>query len=237
LQQDKKDWLTNIPRLAVVGVSDWITNEARESILKSTNIISKVYNWIDVEVFKPIDTKLLRCEMHLNDKFMILGVASEWSNAKGLDKFIEIANILKDNAVVVLVGNISVKDTVLPQNMVNIPETHDVNKLVEYYSMANVLLNLSMEESFGKVSAESLACGTPVITINSTANSEIVGSDCGYVIKTSKTNDILKAIELVRDNGKEYYTDNCIQYAKSNFLLDERVNDYLNIYKQILGLN
>lgn len=41
---------------------------------------------------------------------------------------------------------------------------------------------LSEEETFGKVTAEALACGTPVITNNKTANPELVDATCGITL-------------------------------------------------------
>ena len=49
--------------------------------------------------------------------------------------------------------------------------------------MADVLLNLSMEEACGRVTIEALACGTPVIAMNSTSNPEQIGESCGYVVE------------------------------------------------------
>ena len=44
MYNDKKEWFGKIPRLAVVGVSDWITNEARVSLLSSAKVITRIYN-------------------------------------------------------------------------------------------------------------------------------------------------------------------------------------------------
>ena len=83
---DKKEWFGSIPRLAVVGVSDWITNEAKDSLLSTGNIITRIYNWIDLDIFKPVGTTSLRKKLNLENKYIILGVSSGWSKAKGLDK-------------------------------------------------------------------------------------------------------------------------------------------------------
>ena len=51
--KEKREGFNSIPRLAVVGVSDWITNEAKKSLLKNAKIIKRIYNWIDTETFYP----------------------------------------------------------------------------------------------------------------------------------------------------------------------------------------
>ncbi|MDD5457681.1 MAG: glycosyltransferase [Candidatus Margulisbacteria bacterium] len=234
MYHDKKAWFKKIPRLAVVGVSDWVTNEARKSFLSSAKIITRIYNWIDLKIFKPVGTDELRRKLGLENHFVILGVASIWSSAKGLDKFIELADSIPAHMRIVLVG--SIKGHVrLHQNIIHIQETHNVNELVQYYSMADVFVNFSPEETFGKVTAEALACCTPAIVINSTANPELIGKGCGYVVEANDINAVFDAISQVYRNGKEYYTGNCIAFAKENFNMENRIKDYFRLYHEISG--
>lgn len=234
MHNNKKKWFSNIPRLGVIGVSEWITNEARKSLLSEAKVITRIYNWLDLEVFKPVNTEDIRNKLDLGDKFVILGVASGWSNAKGLDKFIELSKIISDDMVIILVGKIN-KSINLPQNIISINETHNVNELVKYYSTADVFLNLSLEETFGKVTAEALACGTPAIVFNSTANPELVGENCGYIVEKLDGIEVLRYIREIQVNGKLYYKENCIKYAKENFSKNDRIRDYESIYKILLG--
>lgn len=231
--KDKKELFNKIPRLAVVGVSDWITNEAEDSLLKSANILTRIYNWIDLEVFKPRKNNTKRNKLQLNDKFIILGVASGWSNSKGLDKFIELSKIINNDMKIVLIGNVD-EEYELPNTIFHMKETHNVTELVDYYSAADVLLNLSPEETFGKVTAESLACGTPTITLNSTANPELIGERCGYVVEND-INEVHDKIVKVKNNGKSFYSKSCINFAKSKFKKEDRINDYINLYKLLIS--
>lgn len=139
--------------------------------------------------------------MNLTNNFIILGVASGWSNDKGLDKFIEISQHVESNVRIVLVGKTD-NSLIFPENIISIPETDKIQELVEYYSMADVLLNLSLEETFGKVVAEALSCGTPVISIDSTANAELVGFGCGYVLDEWSITGVLEKINLIKRNEK-----------------------------------
>jgi glycosyltransferase involved in cell wall biosynthesis len=231
--QDKKHLFSNIQRLAVVGVSDWITNEARESFLAYPAIITRIYNWVDLEIFRPIDSDILRQKHDVKDKFIILGVASGWSNDKGLNKFIELADIIPDDMIIVLVGNID-SNIPLPSNVIHIEETGSVNELAGYYSLADVLANFSMEETFGKVSAEALACGTPVITYRSTANPELVGDGCGYVLDNNDIRDINKTLSMISQNGKQHYSGKCVAFAQANFNKRDRIEDYRTLYTELI---
>jgi len=230
---DKEVLFGKIPRLAVVGVSKWITNEAKKSILKDSKIIETIYNWIDLGLFKPVDSETTRIKLNLEGKYIILGVASNWSESKGLNLFIELSKIISENDVILLVGNVS-KKIQLNHNIVNIKELNDAKELVKMYSMSDVFVNLSKEESFGKVTAEALACGLPIITNNYTANPELVSEDCGIVLEEIKADEILEAIMVIKSHGKEFYSKNCIARAKRMFNYQDRAQDYLNLYERLI---
>lgn len=226
---DKKEWYESISNLAVVGVSNWITEEAKKSILKSANTIRKIYNWVDLDVFRPKTEKIEKFE----DKFVILGVASIWNEKKGLDTFIELSSYLKDDEIVILIGELPQID--LPRNILHIATINDIHELALFYSSSDVFLQLSMEESFGKVVAESLSCGTPVITINSTANKELVPEKCGIVIDEPDLDTIYDAITYIKNKKKNTYSEHCRQFAMENFDMNKRIDDYISLYKEILN--
>lgn len=231
--KDKKEGFERIPRLAVVGVSDWLTNEAKQSFLSSAKIIKRIYNWIDLSVFKPVDTETKRKELGLENKFIILGVASGWSNKKGLDVFLELAKQLSEEEIIILVGNLNTD--LLPKNIMHINATNNIQELVEYYSMADIFLQMSLEETFGKVVAEALACGTPVITVDSTANGELVNDNCGVVLEKKNAVQIINAIRQIKGNGKSRYCSVCRKFAKENFNMNDLISEYMDVYKRLLG--
>lgn len=232
LHKDKKMLFNNIPRLAVIGVSDWIVNEAQQSFLSSANHMTRIYNWIDCDIFKPNDSKMLREKYSLTDAFLILGVASNWSENKGLDKFIRLANVLPKETKIVIVGNIPV-DIVLPENIIHIQEIHQTQDLVDWYSAADLFMNLSLEETFGKVTGEALACGTPAIVPNSTANPELIGEGCGYVVEDLSINTLLKTLSIVQKDGKNYYSKQCRDFAEKYFDKKERIEDHIEVYLRV----
>lgn len=232
MYNDKKAYYESVPRLAVVGVSDWITNEAKQSVLKCAKVISRVYNWIDLNTFCPSENALKKkAELGLESKYMILGVASIWSDKKGLSTFLELSKHLAEDEKIVLVGNLNAEN--LPDNIISVPNTDDVKELVDIYSSADVFLQLSLEETFGKVVAEALACGTPIVSVNSTANAELVNDSCGKVVEGNDALEILKAFREIKANGKEFYFENCRKFAQENFSLEKNAQQYVEIYKSI----
>lgn len=236
--RDKKNGWLSIPRLAVIGVSDWITNEAKKSpMFANAKIIQRIYNWIDLDVFCPSDPAAAKEKIGFSGKKIILGVASGWSNKKGLDKFIALAEHLKEDEQIVLVGNMP--QISLPDNVISTPATADVNELVTYYNAADVFLQLSEQETFGKVVAEALACGTPVITNTGTANPELVNSSCGEVLTDLSVGNLSGAVERILAKGKTGYSDSCVQFARKNFGSIENLEAHAKLYRdlQAKGIN
>jgi len=233
LWNEKKALFEAIPRLAVTGVSGWITDEAKKSYLKCAKRIERIYNWIDLDTFAPVPTaQQTRDEMLPAGKKMVLGVASGWSNAKGLDAFLSLAQKLGEEYVICLVGAMP-EGVQLPDNLYHIPSTDSAQKLAELYTMADVFVTLSAEESFGKVSAEALACGTPVVCYDSTANKELVGDGCGEVLASGELEAMERAIRRICLADKEAYTQTCRQFAYANFKKEDRIRDYLLLYERI----
>lgn len=247
LWKDKKKYFAKLDRLAVIGVSEWITNQARCSFLKDAFLIKRIYNGIDLEVFKPLEAKELRKELGIEDKFVILSVASIWGNTKGLKGFLKLADRLKreykrkqtvgveeKECIILLVGNINTRIE-FPDNVRNIPATDSTSSLARLYNVGDVYVSLSREESFGKTVAESLACGTPAIAFSSTALPELLGEGCGHLVTGKGLKGVLKELQTVRSNGKEYYSGHCVSYAREHFSMELCCKEYIDIYESLLS--
>ena len=234
--RDKKRLFGAIPHLAVVGVSDWITNEGRKApIFENAEIFQRIYNWIDFKKFYCRENALaLRKKYGLNAiDFVAVGASIIWDNRKGLDAIIRLAQIMNDIKVI-LIGKLPAGN--LPSNIISIPPTESIDELASFYSMADVFLNFSIQETFGKVAAEALACGTPLIVNNATANPEIPGS-CGEIVDTHDINSVVEAVKRIRINGKAYYSESCVQRAHELFDKGKNIMQYVELFNGMAHKN
>lgn len=225
---DKKRWYNSLNRLAVIGVSNWISDEAKKSILKNASVIETVYNWIDLEVFYPHKSDIKKT-LGIENKRIILGVAISWSYEKGIDDFNTLADMLGDDYKIVLVGRASDN---LNRKILHIERTSDMQMLSDLYAAADVFCNPTRRETFGKVTAEALACGTPAVVYNTTACPELVGDGCGCIESVGDVNAVYKDILKISDNRSDY-TDTCRGFAEKNFDKSKKLNEMIEVYERI----
>lgn len=231
--RDKKRFFQAIPRLGVIGVSNWVLQEAKQSFLQKAKILDFIYNWIDLNVFHPLPAHPLRKDLGLSySDYVVLGVAQGWSQVKGLNQFMEIAHRMPD-VKVVLVGKFPA-DVSVPCNLLSVGEVNIPQKLAEYYYMADVFVNPSVQETFGKVTAEALACGTPVVGSNTTATPELITPQCGFTFSPHDIDDLLEKIALVRNSGKKAYSEQCLCFAEKNFGKEGQIKKYIQCFDRLL---
>ena len=137
-----------------------------------------------------------------DDRKIILGVASVWSNNKGLDDFIELSKYIDDKYCIVLVGLTKKQIKKLPDNIIGIKKTENIEELVNLYSVAHILFNPSREETFSLVTIEAMACGTPVICYNNSAINEFSKYELCKTLDINDDNKFNKIIKVCEESKK-----------------------------------
>ena len=170
--QKKKALFTSVKNMTLVTPSKWLANEVKKSFL-SNYPMNVIANGIDLDVFKPTPSDFKE-KNGLVGKKIILGVASSWSECKGLKDFIELSKILDEKYKIVLVGLSGNQIKELPENVMAISRTNNVKELAEIYTAADIFFNPTYEDNFPTVNLEAQACGTPVITYRTGGSVESV---------------------------------------------------------------
>lgn len=228
----KKKYFASLKNLTIVTVSNWLMQEVKQSFL-SIYPMRVIYNGINLEIFRPTFSDVKR-ECNITNKFLILGVASTWGGGKGLNDFIELSYYLSQDEIIVLIGLDKQQIKSLPNNIYGFERTENVSKLVEWYSAADVYVNFSTEETFGMTTAESLACGTPVLVYNSTACAEIVTSEVGFVVEP---HDVLGAYRIIKQLrfAKNNYENKCRSYACEKLNKNHSYKQYWDLYNKLIS--
>jgi len=232
--EDKKRWFNSVKNMTITPVSNWLAGEVNQSFLAKYPIVP-IYNWIDQTIFKPT-TLNIRKKLGIDEnKFMILGVSAGWSaNDYKLKEFIRLSQLIAEDMQIVLVGGKNKLES-LPDNIIHIPYVSNKTELAAIYTTAGVYVHLSVEDTFGKVIAEAMSCGTPAIVYNSTACPEIIGEGCGYVVEKGDLDGIVRNICTIMANSKVSYTAQCIGHVKDNFDINQNTDKTIELYKSILN--
>lgn len=228
----KKQLFTSPHHLHVATVSYWLKDLVDKSYF-SKYPIHVVYDGIDTECFTHRESTL-REKYYLEGKFVLLSAAANWSKSKGWDDYIKLSSLLPDDCVIMLVGVSDQQKKGLPRNIIAIPRQEEKVKLAEFYSMADILLNLSYQETFGMTTAEAMACGTPGISYNRTACPELLSPETGIVVEAGNMEQILRAIDTIKSNGKSFYSNACRQRVLDYFDFKKVNQQYFDIYSIIL---
>ena len=177
----KRALFTGIPNLTLTVPSHWLESRVKRSFLKDYPV-EVVYNQVDEGIFQPIPGDF-RKKYGLEEKFVVLGVASVWEERKGLKDFLALSKLLDDRFRIVLIGLNPKQLADLPGEILGLPRTDNVGELVHAYSAADVFVCPSTEETFGMTVLEACCCGTKAVVYQDTACEEVAKKFGGIAVK------------------------------------------------------
>ncbi len=229
---DKCKWFTSLKKTTIVPVSNWLATKVRQSFL-SCYPIQVIHNGVDTSTFSYQSVK--KEDFGLQDKFIVLGVASVWDDRKGLADFLKLRNVLPAEYVIILIGLTNKQIKKLPKGILGISRTNSVKELAEYYSLADVYVNLSVEETLGMTTLESQSCGTPVIVYNATACPEAVSQKTGLVVNSHDIKQLVADIQQITQKENTVFSTYCRNWVEENFNNRNTYQKYFRLYQRILG--
>lgn len=227
MYEKKRKWFKNIKKMTLVTPSFWLADEVKKSFLSEfpVNVIS---NGVDLRDFYPRESNFKE-KHNIKNKYVVLGVASVWLKTKGFDTFFELAKLLPSNYQIVLVGKIVDDSNLQMDKILYVDNITSQDELAQVYSSADVFVNPTVQEAFGLVNIEALACGTPVVTYRSGGSPECIDNKCGVIVEKNNINSMKKAIEDVCEK-KLFSHNDCIERAKK-FEINNQFQKYLNLYE------
>ena len=225
--QLKKELITQVKNLHIVTPSQWLADLVKQSFLSAYDV-TVIHNGIDVSVFKPTESDF-RANYGLQDKKVILGVASPWTARKGLQDFIQLADMLDDSMRIVLVGLNKEQIKSLPKSIIGIERTNNAKELAAIYTAADVFFNPTYEDNYPTTNLEALACGTPVVTYQTGGSPESVKEGMGAIVEKGNIGDMYDCFTHMRW-GK--YSNIERDSIDKNALFKE----YIHLYSKTLKL-
>jgi len=221
------------------------------------NKIIWIPNGINIELFKPLpedERKKIKEELGFNkDEFIILYVG-RIMKGKGILKLPEIIEKLinKYNVEKIkffIIGDGNDKEKLIKMlrkrkllDYVKFSDGFimDMNQLVRYYNVGNILIHLNINTKFEgspNVILEAQACGLPVIGFDIPGvQDSIIDGKTGFLIKRKDYEDYVKKIYILYSNKKLYeeMSINARNHIKNNFNIEDIVKKYMEIYRSVI---
>lgn len=230
----KKNLFTSLTDMTIVPVSKWLGDQVQQSFLRE-HAIQVIHNGVDLTKFYPRNTIALRQKMELIGEHILLGVATSWSKRKGLADYLKLAEVLPVNCKIILVGLSKQQIKNLPKNIIGLTRTESIDELAELYSLADIVLNLSYEETFGLTTVEGFACGTPGIVYNCTASPELISPETGLIVEGGDIEQLATAIDEILLKGTASFSIACRNRAELLYDKMNKFKEYIELYHDILN--
>ncbi len=235
MHRDKRARFADFERLHLVAPSAWLADRMRQSMV-ADKPISVVPNGLDTRTFRPRDTGGLRASLGLGKEYIVLSVGSDLlSELKGGRWVLELAARHPEQDVVFVMVGVEQAPRQVPGNVRIVPRVYDQELLAQYYGMADVLLLTSEKETFSMVSAESLACGTPVIGFDSGAPREVAPPGYGAFVPYADLDALASLLQRARRGELPLQSSaECERLARERYSKDAMVDAYASIYQTLI---
>lgn len=229
----KKCLYEKLSYFCTVSVSKWTNDQVKSSFLNKYDNYT-IYNavrYIDVDRF--VDSTVEGIQKMINHKIPIICVAGYWTKRKGLDVIIELANILGDRFVVIVVGKLP-SEYYGDYNRIIQAGFLSLEQLAYLYRIAALHVSASLEETFGMTFIEAAMQGTRSVGFNSSAVGEILDLVQGRKVDDYSAEGLAKEINSLVDDGNFKLSDSETAMIRRMFSEEIMANSYIQLYKEIL---
>lgn len=213
-------------KLSFIGLSMWITNEAKKSKLLANHKIVNLPNPIDCDLFSPPEKPKIRTAK----KKILFGAQNNSEYRKGFHLLREAINLLKSDEIeFCILGSNSIDDR--SNEFTYLGNITNEIDLVKVYSQMDLVVVPSIQENFSNMILESLACGIPVVAFNIGGNCDLIKHKFnGFLAQPFSPKDLRDGIIWSLDNVLELST-NSRNFVLENFEKTKVVQQYLDFYE------
>ena len=209
--RDKENLLSKY-QFFVLAPSRWMRDCAEKSQVLKGKEITYIPNCYDRNIFYPrTDREALRKKYGIpqGKKVILFGAAFNGAGNpdKGFSYLKQALMLLSENDYfLVIFGHAQNKDVEsLKQSYKLAGYIEAESELAELYSLADVYVTPSLQESFGFTVCEAMACGTPVTAFAvGGILDQITHMEDGYLARVKDSHDLAEGIEYCAKNRNEW---------------------------------
>ena len=230
---------------AIITASKASFNEATR-IVKEPEKVHLVPNGVDIKRFNPsLDGSYIRKRMRINDHTKVVFSLRAHEPKYGIEYLIRALPLLKRNDVIFVIGgdgslrpyheqlaiDLGIKDKVIFTGRISQDE------VPYYYAMSDIVVVPSLQEAFGLVVSEALACGKPVIgTKVGGIPDQIIDGYNGFLVNPKDPKEIAEKILWLIEHPDEAKRMgmNGRKIVEKKFNIDKRIEKIISLYEELL---
>ena len=227
----------------VTAVSESLVQQTYD-LLQPKKSIQSVYNFIDERVYFKKDTLALKGQYGIAAEEKVVIHVSNFRKVKRVQDVVKSFHLIEKevpsklllvgdgpeiSVVCNLVRELGLKDKVLFLGK--------QENLEDLYSISDLMLLLSEKESFGLVLLEAMACGVPSVGTRIGGIPEVIeNGKTGFLSDVGDVEDIARnSIKILSDTTiHKTFAENAILRVKENFSSQSIVQQYEDMYKQLI---
>jgi glycosyltransferase involved in cell wall biosynthesis len=244
--------LDNIVR-KVLNEADAIITASRATFSESNKIVGntgKVYlipNGVDIKRFNPsLDGSYIKRRWGISDHVKVIFTLRAHEPKYGIEYLLRAASLLKRNNVVFVIGgdgslrpyhkrlaiDLGIKEKTIFTG--KIPQS----EVPHYYAMSDIVVVPSLQEAFGLIVSEALACGKPVIgTKVGGIPDQIIDGYNGFLVKPKDPKEIAeKILWLLEHSDKAKQMGmNGRRIVEEKFDVEKRIDRIIEVYERVIS--
>jgi len=230
--------------IAIVTPSNWMAAMARQSPLLNQFEIHCILHGVDTKVFKPTPKMAARKELGipLEAKLVMFAAFDLFQPRKGGVYLFEALQRLvgeeKRDVLLLTVGS----ERINLGEKYKFPVRHlgllnNEKSMALCYSAADLYVGPSLAEAFALVFIEAMACATPVVTFDCTANPEAVRHlETGYLARNKDAEDLFHGMRLLLDDDglREKLGRQGREVVEREYTLKREAQRYVELYQHVI---
>lgn len=228
---------------AVTAVSKSLVNQTKE-MLQTEKDIKVIYNFVNEKEYQKRENVTLKQKYHIKEDEKVIIHISNFRKVKRIGDVVKTFHIIQKQlpAKLLLVGdgpeysemNRLVQQLGLEDKVLFLGKQKNVSELL---SISDLMLLMSVKESFGLVLLEAMACEVPCIATNAGGIPEVVeDGKTGHIVEVGDTKQAADfALRLLKDTERlESFSRSAAARAAQLFDSNEIVRQYEKLYDELL---
>ena len=239
----KKKYWGNLG-ITAVGPSPWVVEQLSKMNNRPGWATAVIPYGLDTSVFEPRTNLRLREELGISQDravliFGALGATSDSRKGGDLLEGVleELAHRNFEGDIIVFGDQDSAKIRSYGFRLIRLGPVCDDTRLAEIYSVGDVFLFPSREETFGQTASEALACGTPVVGFRAAGQASVFRhKEHGYQATPFSVSDMANGVEWIISEKRRgrLWQPECREFALKEYSLARYASRHYDLYEKVI---